>query len=101
MYILYNANIAFYDFIMLCCCSHIKEEARCVFGIVTVERTYCHTAEGVDDKKEWCQLIPCVKSMPEAKVKSVLVEEVDSRKTLRTIDLELIDSVAVIENERK
>ena len=86
---------------MLCCCSHIKDESGCIFGIVTVERTYCLSAEGVNDKKEWCQLINRVKSMPEAKVKSVSVEEVDSRKTLLTIDLELIDSVAVIENERK
>ena len=72
-----------------------------MFGIVTAERTYYLTAECVNDKKEWCELIRRVKSMPEAKVKSVLAEEVDSRKALVTIDLELIDSVAAIENERK
>ena len=39
--------------------------------------------------------------MPDAKIKSVLAEEVDVRKAVMTIDLELIDSVAAIENEKK
>ena len=58
-------------------------------------------AENQTDRKEWCELIRRVKSMPDAKIKSVLAEEVDVRKAVMTIDLELIDSVAAIENEKK
>lgn len=81
--------------------SHIEEDSGSVFGIVTSERTYYLTAESQNDRKEWSELIRRVKSMPEAKIKSVLAEEVDARKALMTIDLELIDSVAAIQNEKK
>ena len=39
--------------------------------------------------------------MPEKKVKSILAQEVDPRKAFITIDLELIDSVAAIDQERR
>jgi hypothetical protein len=39
--------------------------------------------------------------MPEAKVKSLLAQEVDPRKALMTIDLELIDSVSAVDQEKK
>ena len=58
-------------------------------------------AENQTDRKEWCELILRVKSMPDAKNKSMLAEEVDVRKAVMTIDLELIDPVAAIENEKK
>ena len=79
----------------------MEEDSGNVFGIVTAERTYYLTAESPGDKREWCELVKRVKGMPEAKIKSVLAEEVDARKALLTIDLELIDSVAAIQNEKK
>ena len=82
-------------------CSHIEEDTGNVFGIVTNERTYYLTADTPQDKREWCDLIRRVKSMPEAKVKSILAQEVDSGKALMTIDLELIDSVAALQTEKK
>ena len=72
-----------------------------VFGIVTPDRTFYLTADDPKDKREWCDLIRRVKGMPEAKVKSILAQEVDSSKSLMTIDLELIDSVAAIQTEKK
>ena len=72
-----------------------------MFGIVTSERTYYLTADTAQEKREWCELIRRVKSMPEAKVKSVLAAEVDSSKALMTIDLELIDSVSALQAEKK
>ena len=80
---------------------HIEEDTGNVFGIVTSDRTYYLTAENQNEKREWCELVRRVKNMPEAKIKSVLAEEVDARKALLTIDLELIDSVAAIQNEKK
>lgn len=72
-----------------------------MFGIVTSERTYYLTADTAQEKREWCEFIRRVKSMPDAKVKSVLTAEVDSRKALMTIDLELIDSVSALQAEKK
>ena len=39
--------------------------------------------------------------MPESKVKSLLAQEVDPRKAVATVDLELIDSVAALDQEKK
>jgi len=39
--------------------------------------------------------------MPEHKVKSLLVQEVDPRKAVMTIDLELIDSVTATDQEKR
>lgn len=50
---------------------------------------------------EWCEIIRRVRGMPEAKVKSLLAQEVDPRKALMTIDLELIDSVSALDQEKK
>ena len=43
--------------------------------------------------REWVEVICHVRTMPEQKVKSMLVQEVDPRKALLTLDLELIESV--------
>ena len=51
--------------------------------------------------REWCEIIRRVRGMPEAKVKSLLAQEVDPRKALMTIDLELIDSVSALDQEKK
>ena len=72
-----------------------------MFGIVTHERTYYLTADTAQEKREWCELIRRVKSMPEAKVKSILAAEIDSSKALMTIDLELIDSVSALQDEKR
>ncbi len=82
-------------------CSHIEEDTGSVFGIVTSERTFYLTADTAQDKREWCELIRRVKSMPDAKVKSILAQEVNSGKALMTIDLELIDSVSALQAEKK
>ena len=82
-------------------CRHIEEDVGNVFGIVTNERTYYLTSDTPQDKREWCDLIRRVKSMPEAKVKSILAQDVDSGKALMTIDLELIDSVSALQTEKK
>ncbi len=81
--------------------SHIEEDSGSVFGIVTSERTYHLTADDGNDKREWCELIRRVKGMPEAKVQSILAQEVDSRKALMSIDVELIDSVSAIQDDKK
>ena len=39
--------------------------------------------------REWVEVIRRVRTMPEQKVKSMLVQEVDPRKALLTLDLEL------------
>lgn len=80
---------------------HVEEDAGNVFGIVTAERTYYLTSETPQDKREWCDIIRRVKSMPEAKVKSILAQEVDSSKALMTVDLELIDSVAAHQGDKR
>ena len=55
----------------------------------------------VSSFREWCEIIRRVRGMPEAKVKSLLAQEVDPRKALMTIDLELIDSVSAVDQEKK
>ena len=80
---------------------HIEEDTGSVFGVVTPERTYYLTADNPQEKREWCELIRRVKSMPEKKVKSILAADVDSGKALMTIDLELIDSVSALQAEKK
>ena len=39
--------------------------------------------------------------MPEQKVKSMLVQEVDPRKAVLTLDLELIESVTATDQEKR
>ena len=51
--------------------------------------------------REWCEIIRRVRGMPEAKVKSLLAQEVDPRKALMIIDLELINSVSAVDQEKK
>ena len=42
-----------------------------------------------------------VRTVPEQKVKSMLVQEVDPRKALITMDLELIESVTATDQEKR
>lgn len=42
-----------------------------------------------------------MRTLPEQKVKSLLVQEVDPAKAIMTIDLELIDSVTATDQEKK
>ena len=42
-----------------------------------------------------------MRTLPEQKVKSLLVHEVDPAKAIMTIDLELIDSVTATDQEKK
>lgn len=51
--------------------------------------------------REWCEIIRHVRALPEHKVKSLLVQEVDPRKAVMTIDLELIDSVTATDQEKR
>ena len=51
--------------------------------------------------REWCEIIRHVRTLPEQKVKSLLVQEVDPAKAIMTIDLELIDSVTATDQEKK
>ena len=46
-------------------------------------------------------MIRRVRTMPEQKVKSMLVQEVDPRKALLTLDLELIESVTATDQEKR
>ena len=46
-------------------------------------------------------MIRRVRTMPEQKVKSMLAHEVDPRKSVLTLDLELIDSVTAIDQEKR
>ena len=39
--------------------------------------------------------------MPEPKVKSLLAQEVDPRKALLSIDVETVDSVAALDQEKR
>jgi hypothetical protein len=71
------------------------------FGLVTGERTFHLTAETAMDKKEWVEVIRRVRTMPEQKVKSMLAQEVDPRKALLTLDLELIESVTATDQEKR
>ena len=50
--------------------------------------------------REWVEVIRHVRTMPEQKVKSMLVQEVDPRKALLTLDLELIESVTATDQEK-
>ena len=47
------------------------------------------------------EVIRRVRTMPEQKVKSMLAQEVDPRKALLTLDLELIESVTATDQERR
>ena len=87
--------------LLKCLCRHIEEDAGNVFGIVTSERTFYLTSDSPQDKREWCEIIRRVKSMPESKVKSILAQDIDSSKALMTIDLELIDSVSALQTDKK
>ena len=51
--------------------------------------------------REWVEVIRRVRTMPEQKVKSMLVQEVDPRKALLTLDLELIESVTATDQEKR
>lgn len=42
-----------------------------------------------------------MQSLPEQKVKNLVTQEVDPRKAIMTIDLELIDSVAAATDQEK
>ena len=42
-----------------------------------------------------------MRTMPEQKVKSMLAQEVDPRKALLTLDLELIESVTATDQEKR
>lgn len=55
----------------------------------------------IDTHREWCEVIRRVRSMPEEKVKSLLAQEVDPRNALLSIDIETIDSVAALEQDKK
>ena len=47
------------------------------------------------------EIIRRVRAMPEQKVKSLLVQEVDPHKAVMTIDLELIDSVTATDQDKR
>ena len=51
--------------------------------------------------REWVEVIRRVRTMPEQKVQSMLVQEVDPRKALLTLDLELIESVTATDQEKR
>ena len=51
--------------------------------------------------REWVEVIRRVRTMPEQKVKSMLVQEVDPRKALLTLDLELVESVTATDQEKR
>ena len=46
-------------------------------------------------------MIHHVRTIPEQKVKSMLVQEVDPRKALLTLDLELIEQVTATDQEKR
>ena len=50
---------------------------------------------------EWVEIIRRVRGMPEAKVKQLLVHEVNPKNAQGTIDLDAIDSVTSSDQEKR
>ena len=69
------------------------------FGLVTKDRAYHLTAENYEEKRQWVEVIRYVRSLPEHKVQSLLVQEVDPKNAAMTIDLDSIDSVQAEDQE--
>ena len=62
-----------------------------MFNVVTLLYRY----------SEWVEVIRRVRGMPEAKVKSLLVHEVDPRNAQGTVEMDAIDSVTASDQEKK
>ena len=90
------------------------------FGLITSQRSFHLTAETDEERRyytthicyhsdltllyrysEWVEVIRRVRGMPEAKVKSLLVHEVDPRNAQGTVEMDVIDSVTASDQEKK
>ena len=83
-------HVLLYVYIHVCVYMVLVRSALCHYWAI-LRLTY----------REWVEVIRRVRTMPEQKVKSMLVQEVDPRKALLTLDLELIESVTATDQEKR